>query len=265
MGILAFARRHLPAQLKRAIRRALGPRLNAPPASAMPAAPYESDLCEAIEAIVKPGWICVDVGAHTGVITEMLAGWVGPSGHVFAFEAHPGNAEALSADLDAKALMNRVTVENLAISDGASDSLWLFAGRMGHSTEWNILGEDVDGVPTQREVEVPATSLDDYFTDEVQPDFVKIDVEGAEADVLAGMRRLLRESRPALAIEFHHEKGWDGRHELFAADYDLYETGGRRLDRHRDTNRLYHCIALPGGSPLESILGGARKQATSLS
>src|SRR5438552_3876929 len=41
---------------------------------------YEPDVRSALGAIVRPGWICVDVGAHRGVITLQLAHLVGPSG-----------------------------------------------------------------------------------------------------------------------------------------------------------------------------------------
>lgn len=60
---------------------------------------YEPDVCATIERIVKPGWVCVDVGAHVGRITHLLADLVGPAGCVVAFEAHPVNVEQLRHNL----------------------------------------------------------------------------------------------------------------------------------------------------------------------
>jgi FkbM family methyltransferase len=204
---------------------------------------YEPDLQRALEAVVEPGWVCADVGAHHGIISAALARLVGPGGRVVAFEAHPDNAAQVRSAFAHDERGARVRVENRAVTDGSTDTVWLHAGRARHSTEWNVVGADVDGNPTAAELQVPSTSLDAYF--ESRLDFAKIDVEGAEADVLAGMRRILREQRPVLAIEFHNETGWEGRRELFDASYDLYELDGRRLDPERDTTRVYQCLAAP--------------------
>ncbi|MEM3484215.1 MAG: FkbM family methyltransferase [Candidatus Methanomethyliaceae archaeon] len=139
----------------------------------------------------------------------------------------------------------QVRLENLAVSDGSCDRLLLFPGRGHSSFEWNIVGHDVKGNRTEPELEVAATCLDAYFPPGSRLNFVKVDVEGAEALVLRGMRRLLRETRPVVVVEFHDENGWAGRKELFAAGYYPYDMHGRRVDPVHDIRRLYHCLALP--------------------
>lgn len=62
--------------------------------------PYEPEVCNTIEQIVKSGWICVDVGANVGVITQLLAKLVGKAGVVFAFEANPDNAQILRTNVN---------------------------------------------------------------------------------------------------------------------------------------------------------------------
>jgi FkbM family methyltransferase len=214
-------------------------------------APYEPDVRAALEALVRPGWTCADVGAHHGVITRELARLVGPTGRVIAFEAHPENVRELQRIVAADDLDERVMVENLAVTDGSRPRVGLHPGRRHASAEWNIVGTDLEGRRTPPELEVPATSLDAYFeSDGLAVDLVKIDVEGAERQVLVGMRRLLRERRPELILEFHDEAGWAGRHELFDAGYDLYEMSGARLDPAKDVERRYHCLALPRERPL---------------
>lgn len=207
-----------------------------------PAAPeaYEPELTAAIERLVEPGWTCADVGAHVGAVTETLARLVGQRGRVVAFEAHPENAAQL------RKRFRRVTpveVVNAAVSDGASTRLALYAGRHDHSTEWNVVGHDVDGKPTRLELEVQAVSLDDWFPAAETLQFVKIDVEGAESLVLAGMRRVLDEQRPVVAIEFHDEEGWAGRRRLLEAGYVLTMPSGSPVDP--DGSRVYHVVALP--------------------
>jgi FkbM family methyltransferase len=217
---------------------------------------YEPDVRRALGALVQPGWTCADVGAHHGAITRQLARLVGPSGRVIAFEAHPENVRELERTVAAEHLDGCVRVENLAVTDGSRTRVELHAGRRHASAEWNIVGIDLEGRPTPPELEVPATSLDTYFeSHEAAVDLVKIDVEGAEREVLVGMRRLLRERRPELILEFHDEAGWGGRQELFDAGYDLYAMSGARLDPAKDVERRYHCLALPRERPLTQPLG----------
>jgi FkbM family methyltransferase len=211
------------------------------PLPAAPSEPYEPELTAAIERVVLRGWSCADVGAHVGNITETLARLIDREGRVVAFEAHPANAEVLRD----RFRRNRVVeVVNAAVGDGSADRLALYAGRHDNSTEWNVLGHDVEGTPTRKVLEVPAVSLDGWYPPGAQLDFVKIDVEGAEGLVLAGMRRLLREARPVLAVEFHDDEAWTSRHELLDAGYALSRTDGSAIDPAGD--RVYHVIARPG-------------------
>lgn len=204
---------------------------------------YEPELQAAIAEVVRDGWTCADVGAHHGVFTRLLADLVGESGRVVAFEAHPRNARRLRRSLPARSRA-RVTVENLAVTDGAAETVTLHRGRGRASAEWNVVGADLEGRPTPAELEVAATSLDSYFGGK-NLDFAKVDVEGAEASVLRGMRRLLWESRPVLAMEFHTEVGWASRTELLDAGYQLRSLLGEPIDAGPGAERVYHCIARP--------------------
>lgn len=207
---------------------------------------YESEVCQVLMRIVQPGWVCVDVGAHVGYFTLLLAKLVHQSGRVVAFEAHPGNTGQLSVNVRINGFEDRVQVENVAVSSGNTHCLKLFPGRGHGSAEWNVVGHDVEGNPTEPELEVRATSLDAYFPPGSRLDFVKIDIEGAEAEAICGMNRLLEESRPLVVVEFHDEIGWAGREELFATGYCLYDIlNARWLDSELDVQRVYHCLAVP--------------------
>jgi FkbM family methyltransferase len=206
---------------------------------------YEPKLHALLRQIIQPGWVCVDVGANIGIITCNLAAMVGSTGKVFAFEAFPENAQSLLKLAKWKNVAARVVVENIAVSDGSISEVALFPGRGSASEEWNILGHDLAGNKTEAALRVRAVSLDNYFPPGAPLHFVKIDIEGAEALALRGMRRILRETRPLVFIEFHDEDGWNGREELFATQYALYDVTGRKLDPAVDTGRVYHCLACP--------------------
>ena len=204
---------------------------------------YEPELQTAISRLVRPGWTCADVGAHHGIFTQLMAELVGEGGRVIAFEAHPANARRLRKTLGG-GVRDRVVVENLAVTDGSAERVSLHPGRRRASQEWNVLGADLEGRPTRAELEVGATSLDSYFADSPLH-FVKVDVEGAEAAVLVGMRSLLHEEKPIIAVEFHTKAGWDGRRELLHAGYRLETLAGEPVDAGPRAERVYQCLALP--------------------
>jgi FkbM family methyltransferase len=208
---------------------------------------YEKNLISLLERIVHEGDICVDVGAHMGYVTLLFAKLVGEKGYVYAFEAHPTNAKQVTFNLQQNHMSNRVKVENMAIADGKAKKLTIYAGRDNAAAEWNIVGHDVYGNPTQAVLKIPATSLDDYFSASMPINIVKMDIEGAEALALTGMRRVLREQRPAIVIEFHSEEGWQGRQELLQANYRLFDiNSGQWLEEPLNHPRVYHCLAVPG-------------------
>jgi FkbM family methyltransferase len=213
------------------------------PVLASPAS--EKDLCQAIERIVQPGWTCADFGANVGLITAILAERVGPAGKVLAFEAHPANARILRENMRSRGYASRIKVGSVAISDGVESKVWLHAGRNGSACEWNIVGHDVDGRPTPGELKVNAAKLDTFFPPGSSLDLVKIDIEGAAGSALAGMSRLLRETRPILLVEFHDDTEWGARNRLLDSGYDLCNLSGRKIDPKRDVRRLYQCLAIP--------------------
>jgi Methyltransferase FkbM domain len=102
----------------------------------------------------------------------------------------------------------------------------------------------------RQELSVPAASFDDYLAG-TPVNLVKIDVEGAEPQVLAGMTRILEEVRPAL-FEFH-DGVWSGRSHLLAAGYDLLDATNNRRLGPADV-RAYLCLALtPRDSPSSEL------------
>lgn len=211
-------------------------------------AEYEPAVQRSIRDIVQPGWVCADVGAHYGYITMLLAELVAPSGQVFAFEAFPPNARRIQQLIELKGIKSVVNVVNVAISDGMEKSIWLHPGRGLSRFEWNIVGHDIAGNPTPAVLQIPATSLDECFPSGSRLDFVKMDIEGAAAGALAGMRRLLRENKPVLLIEVHDDTEWAGCAELCAGGYELKSLDGARVEWHPGAKRLYHCLAIPSKS-----------------
>jgi FkbM family methyltransferase len=201
----------------------------------------EPDTWRFIHDNVESGWRCVDVGANRGEFSVLMARRAGPAAFVYAFELHPENARLLRFNL--WRYRRRAKVENLAVTDGKVERVDVFPGRNRSSAEWNIVGHDMACEKKAPEFSVKATSLDDYFQNEERIDLVKIDVEGAAAQVFAGMRRILRQSRPLVILEVHNDSEWEAACRLKEDDYLLLDLQGGELAF--PGNFTFHCLALP--------------------
>ncbi|HKI21375.1 MAG TPA: FkbM family methyltransferase [Isosphaeraceae bacterium] len=148
--------------------------------------------------LIRPGDTVVDVGANVGWYTLLASSRVGDSGRVIAFEPAQGSLSLLRKSITANYRSN-VSVEPKALSDRrGSITLHIHeTNRGGHS----IL-EDAGRTAS---VEVETVTLDEYLGGrESEIGLVKIDVEGAEGLVLAGMRETLRKRLPrTVIVEFN--------------------------------------------------------------
>jgi FkbM family methyltransferase len=209
----------------------------------------EPDTWQFIYDNVEPGWGCVDVGANRGEFSFLMASRVSASGFVYAFELHPENARLLQSNL--WRYRHRVKVENRAVTDGKTELVEVFPGRNRSNAEWNIVGQDMTGNKKQPEFCVKGTSLDNYFPSGWRIDLVKIDVEGAAAQVLSGMRRILRNSRPLVVIEVHNDSEHAALKDLENDEYALFDLKGKRLGY--PGNFAFHCVAVPKGRQAKFI------------
>lgn len=162
---------------------------------------YEPELQRAIRTFAGQGMTAYDIGANLGYTAMLMARAVGPKGRVFAFEPEPRNLSRLARHVESNPEGRRVTV--VAVAVGARSG----QGRLKihRSTSMGkLVGAPGRDVPYASVVSVPLVTLDRFVArGGPPPHIVKIDVEGAEAQVLAGMRRILERDRPLLLIEMH--------------------------------------------------------------
>jgi FkbM family methyltransferase len=149
------------------------------------------------------GRIALDVGAHAGNWTLNLARRVGPNGFVLAYEALPHYGRALTMSLRLLRARN-VTVRVVAVGDreGVISLRWRSDNRELLTGKTHV----EPGVPVSSGVvEVQMVTLDSELeTHRIQPSdvgFIKIDVEGAELEVLRGASVLLSRGRPVVYLE----------------------------------------------------------------
>lgn len=131
------------------------------------------------------GGVMVDVGSFVGFEALLAARLVGPEGEVHAFEPHPASAQQLRRNV----VLNRL--ENVHVRCACVGAAPGFGSVVGAGLTARV----VPGGST------PVVALDDLGLQRV--DLVKIDVEGAEVEVLRGMEMTLREQRPVVICEIH--------------------------------------------------------------
>ncbi len=171
--------------------------------------PYLESEMLGLRGLVRPGSVCLDVGAAAGLYTAALAQLAGPEGQVHSIEplafAHPVWSRVLRAGSGPNV---RHYTEALGAEPGQG-MMSVPMGRYGFVTGRSFLDWKTRGLGSNEEfagqisVAVEVETLDDFRTrvglDRL--DFVKIDVEGAELRVLEGGQRTIEEFRPAMLIE----------------------------------------------------------------
>lgn len=170
---------------------------------------WEMWVTQAIMSFVKPGMVCIDVGANYGYFTLLLAELVGERGSVAAYEPQRSVVEKLQANIELNGFAARARAERRAVSYDCMEGSLFTDSRWLGSASLNDFGAEA-------QEKVPVVSLDrDFFGREAPVDFVKIDVQGEEMQVLRGMQGILARS-PKIAIAMEFTPGVNARQDLEA-------------------------------------------------
>lgn len=166
----------------------------------------EPDLQAAFKSIIKAGDTVYDVGAEIGYFT-ILSAILAQTGRVYAFEPNPSNLAILTQNTALNKDL-QITVVPKAVGDREQQVEFLTYTHRPDITNASLLGRLAQMETNSargHSITVNMIDLDTFsHSNNSVPDVVKIDVEGAEALVLAGMKILLLQSRPRLIIEIHN-------------------------------------------------------------
>jgi FkbM family methyltransferase len=154
---------------------------------------YESENQRLFLEHVRPGSVVFDIGANAGFFTLLASRLAGSDGLVVAFEPFPAALAHLRRHLELNGVEN-VRVVAAAVSDAPGSARF-------HAHAQITMGRLDDA----GELAVDVVRLDDLCTDGTLPvpDVLKVDVEGAELQVLRGAETILRTRRPTILLATH--------------------------------------------------------------
>lgn len=160
---------------------------------------YNRQTSRVMKRILKPGSNCIDIGCHKGKILDKIL-VLAPSGTHWAFEPLPGLFEGLLEKYKGR----NVTLSPRALSDGEGDVLF---HHVINSPGYSGFRKRTYHIPSPRieEIKVRRIKLDIVIPANCKIDFIKIDVEGAELEVLRGADLTIKRNKPF--IIFEHGKG----------------------------------------------------------
>ncbi len=163
----------------------------------------EREQTAAMAEVLKPGGIFFDIGANVGYYTILASRLVRDGGKVVSFEPVPRNLEFLQRHVELNDIEN-VTVMPFAVSNENSTVRFAIGpnNAMGHI--------DPDGG-----LLVETVTLDTIIDElSLLPDVLKMDVEGAERNVLLGAVKLFERAKPIIFLSTHSDelRGWCFEH-----------------------------------------------------
>jgi FkbM family methyltransferase len=200
---------------------------------------WELEFAEALKQCIEPGWICYDIGGYKGYYSGVMA--LKGAKEVYVFEPMPANANKIKNLIQLNPTLP-IRLKEYAISDNCGKAVFKMMPEetMGklHSSSFQQDDESIS------ELTVDCITLDELIKFGLpEPDFIKIDVEGAEEFVLNGALSLLNGKKPFLMIEVHSPLIGRRCLEILENYYSrirVFETG---MTPHDPTPTICHYIA----------------------
>jgi len=157
---------------------------------------HEKGATKILREILEEGMHVVDIGANIGYYTLIEAQNVGKTGKIYAIEPEPNNFGFLNRNVQANNFRDVIEIYQIAIADKDGEAKFYISNKSNlHSLLPN---------PENRYIAVKTLTLDNFLKDKHPVDFIRMDTEGFEYNIIKGATNTLkREKNIKLFIEFH--------------------------------------------------------------
>jgi FkbM family methyltransferase len=221
---------------------------------------YSRDIILLLDRILEPGHVVADVGANIGEISLAAARRVGKTGKVHSFEPMSLLFNCLVQNSSMNNLKQIMPVQQGVSAGLGKTTIYAQEARFKDGTRHSGLGTIYPfgdrSVPVE---EIELTTLDYYFEEHPleRLDLIKLDVEGAEHDVLRGALHTIRRHRPYIILELQEETAQSAgnsaetiRSTIESNQYDIYKIGRKaKLSRltPEGIKRFQNVLCVPNG------------------
>jgi FkbM family methyltransferase len=205
---------------------------------------FEEGLTRMVLEYLKPNMTFCDIGAQLGYFTLLGSTIVGNGGQVHSFEPVPSTFSILRSNVRGK---TNVTLNNCAIFSKKTFVSFNDYGSVysGYNSIYTArLASRTLRRLTSHKINVKTIPFDYYVRNkQIRPDFIKIDVESAEYEVLCGMEKTLSEIRPTVSLEVGDMDIEGVRPSCVAVKYllkrgyEAYEYNGTHIVKHQLKDR----------------------------
>lgn len=217
----------------------------------------EYSLSQAVVAcrMLRPGDTVLDIGANIGAMALPMMLTVGPTGRVICFEPQAELARLCAATLALNAEdLRQFAVRTAGVGREPGE---MHVPPVDYAAEANNFGCVSLAAAGKRPVKIVALDLLDL----PRVNFMKIDVEGMESDVIAGAARLIAQDRPVIMVENDREDRYEALIEqVTALGYDCYwlvtplfnpdNARGDKTNVYAEDCGSIDMLCLPAGTPL---------------
>ncbi len=204
---------------------------------------YEPDIANLMCNILEEGDIAVDVGANAGFFTVLLGALVGATGRIVSFEPGQDNLVRLKNNIGLNTFEHVTVVEQPASDAPGEIKFFINSDDSGGNALWDpgAFPGNVNSAARPQVLTMQATTIDDEFArlSLPPPKLIKIDTEGAECQVLAGCKGMLKGRKIPFVIAEYHPFGLEKMGASTQALRGFMEAFGY------STFALYHDGAMP--------------------
>jgi len=213
---------------------------------------HEPEILNVIRENVQVGDVVVDVGANIGQHALFMSQFVGETGSVYAFEPLVNNTDSIQKSLNLNNGQN-ITIETMAVGEEDVAEVKMYVPETSNDRS----SRELVGMKTENIEKVKMTKLDSYFKDK-KINFIKIDTEGFESEVITGASNIIAKHKPKILLEYA-PKFYEGRKvdstdlllNLIEYGYVLHDVAsGAQIENVK----AYTAFLTKGGSGISNIL-----------
>lgn len=155
-----------------------------------------------VRAFIKEGMNVMDIGANYGLYATAMAANIGQAGHLWCFEPTPNTAQALTDTINKNNFQERTTIVEAGLSDHEGEASFY----MSPNAELNSLTPDES--QDMEKVTIKLKTVDQCADELNWPkiDFIKLDAEGEEVNILKGGEKFFAEHEPVVMFELKHKE-----------------------------------------------------------